>query len=263
MSTNMRARLLKPAVVLLLVAMAILAMSIAASASLGRSAGISPDQAKDIVRRLGVTGTLTVSLPAVHGHQSLYQVNSADVSAVVDASTGQLRSIVTGNHIPTTASVRISENDALKRARDYLRALGLSVAGLSSSVRIADHGAYKEFDVTWDRRIHGALTPDRRLVSVNPDTGDVFSVVNVDYAYADPGPAKLDQAAAVTAARTALDAGSASATVDSSDLVITFDANGNQLFVWMIGFVTPGMPPAATLVEVDADSGAATIVGRG
>jgi len=103
--------------------------------------------------------------------------------------------------------------------------------------------------------------PDQRLVSVNPQTGQVYSIVVVSVPYTTPPVPTVSSQQAVAAANQIL--GASSTTVDSSDLVVTFAADGTQLLVWQIGLRVTGSTPSAAMVQVDAMTGVATVIGRG
>ena len=225
------------------------------------SGGVTAAQAKHAVQRLVPTGDLTVTGPDALGSRSLYAVDGQGVHATVDALSGSLASVLMGDRMPSTPGVTITEAAARSDSLAFLTASGLATGGLTATVDLIDHGDFKEYQVAWQRRINGALVPDQRIVSVNPQTGEVFSLVNVSTPY-EPPPApglSLDQAVAV--ARQLL--GESSTTVESSDLVVTFAPDGTQLLVWQIGIHVNAPNAGAAMVQVDAISGTAIVTARG
>jgi len=163
--------------------------------------------------------------------------------------------------MPATPIVTINAAVAQANSLTYLTATGLAPEGLTPTVELMDHGDTKEYAVRWQRRVNGALVPDQRLVSVTPQTGQVFSIVVVSIPYTTPPAPTISSQQAIAAANQLL--GASSTTVASSDLVVTFDADGAQLLVWQIGMHINGSTPGAAMVQVDAMSGAATVIGRG
>ena len=225
------------------------------------SGHLTAAQAHEAVRRLVPTGDLTVTGPDSLGSRSLYAVDGQGVHAMVDALTGSLASVLLSDRMPSTPGVTITEATARSDSLAFLTASGFATDGLTATVELIDHGEFKEYHVAWQRRINGALVPDQRLVSVNPQTGEVFSLVNVSTPYAPPPVPALSLDQAVVAAKQLL--GESSTTVESSDLVVTFASDGKQLLVWQVGIHVKGSNPGAAMVQVDAMSGAAIVIGRG
>ena len=227
-----------------------------------RQTSVPPAQAEATVRRLVPTGDLTVSGPTTTGQRTLYSVAGPGVQAMVDATTGQLASVLFLDRMPITPGVTITTDAAQADSLTFLSAAGLANGGLTSSVELIDHGDFKEYAVKWQLRVNGALVPEQRLVSVNPQTGKVFSLVVVSVPYKTPPIPTISRQDAIAAANRLL--GAPLTTVESSDLIVTFDANGAQLLVWQIGLRAGGpTPSAAAMVQVDAMTGTATVIGRG
>ena len=223
---------------------------------------VAPAQAEATVRRLVPTGELTVSGPTTTGQRTLYSVAGPSVQAMVDATTGQLASVLFGDRMPITPAVTITADTARTDSLTFLTGAGLANDGLTPSVELIDHGEFKEYAVKWQLRVNGALVPEQRLISVNPQTGKVFSLVVVSVPYTTPPIPTISRQDAIAAANLLL--GAPLTTVESSDLVVTFDASGAQLLVWQIGLRVGGpTPSAAAMVQVDAMTGTATVIGRG
>jgi hypothetical protein len=222
---------------------------------------VTPDQAISAVGRFTSASGLTVSPTTIGRFRPLFVVEGPDVSATVDATTGAIASIVLNSRVPVTSVVTITAATAQNAAAAYLAANGIPTTDLSPTVALADHGGMRQFDVTWQRRVNGALVPDQRIVSVNPQTGEVFSLIDIAYPFTTPSVPLVSQAAAVAAAQSLVDAPSAA--LDSVDLVVSFDTSGAQTLVWRVGLRIGGIPPSAAMVEVDALTGAATVIGRG
>jgi hypothetical protein len=228
----------------------------------GQQTAVAPAQAEATVRRIVPTGDLTVSGPTTAGQRTLYSVAGPGVQAMVDAMTGQLASVLFSDYMPITPAVTISATAAQADSLSFLSGAGLANDGLTPTVELVDHGDFKEYAVKWQLRVNGALVPEQRLASVNPQTGKVFSLVVVSVPYAAPPTPTISRQDAIAAANRLL--GAPLTTVESSDLVVTFDGNGAQLLVWQIGVRIDGpTPSAAAMVQVDAMSGAATVIGRG
>lgn len=227
----------------------------------GHQTTVAPAQAETTVRRLVPTGDLTVSGPTTTGQRTLYSVAGPGVQAMVDATTGQLASVLFSDYMPITPAVTISAGAAQEASLSFLTGAGLANASLMPTVELVDHGDFKEFAVKWQLRVNGALVPEQRLVSVNPQTGKVFSLVVVSVPYSAPPTPTISRQDAIAAANLLL--GAPLTTIESSDLVVTFDASGAQLLVWQIGLRIGGPTPSAAMVQVDAMSGAATVIGRG
>jgi Peptidase propeptide and YPEB domain len=227
-----------------------------------RAIRVTPAQAISTLRHLVPTGSLRVSAPKLGSLHYYYEVDGAGIQASVDAYTGSLGGLIVIGRMPSTRAVAISPAAAQSAAKAYLVANAIPAEGLTPAVQLVDHGSFQEYDVTWQHRINGALVPDQRLLSVNPETGDVFSFVNISYPYAPPARPVVSEEQAIAAADSLLGV-TASSTIVSSDLIVTFDSQGRQILVWRVGVRENGSIPTAAMVQVDAMTGAATVIGRG
>jgi len=219
---------------------------------------ISTSLAVTTVEQMTGSRDLKVTGPFTAVDHRFYTLDGKQVHANVDAFTGQVRTLVLLDKVPTGASVRISMAQAKAAAARFLRDQRIGTHGLTAGGRLIDHGSMQEFLITYGRRVNGALVPDTRSVSVNPETGDVFGITNFSQPYADPPRPSigLDRASDMGARS----AGMTGAELKHSDLVVTFDAAGHQLLVWRLEFYNG---TAAAAVQVDALTGAAVVLGRG
>jgi hypothetical protein len=202
---------------------------------------------------------LVVTGPEAGISYRFYLVESKDVHAAVDASTGVILSFTDTLLMPTSALVAISPEEALADATAYLATQGVSLDGLGPSTELLDHGDTKEYAVTWTGRVNGVRLPTLRRVSVDPGSGRVYGYSSFDKPWATPPAPRLTATEAEMAARRAIN--DAGATVTSTDLAITFDAGGSQLLVYELDLTTSNGFYAK--VQVDAMTGTATVTGRG
>lgn len=102
---------------------------------------------------------------------------------------------------------------------------------------------------------------DLREVEVDAVSGEVVSLLDVRRPY-EAAPAPLVRAEdAVAAARSA--AAMPDGLVSEQLLRISFDAAGAQTLVWSIALVSPPGELGTALVEVDAMTGEAAVLGQG
>jgi hypothetical protein len=138
---------------------------------------------------------------------------------------------------------------------------------LEVSVEWRDHGEASEYVVTFTRRQGGVLLPDQRVLGVNASTGKVFRYSDLRREFVPPGKPAIERDVAVAAAIAA--SGLEKAVSTGEDLQVAFDSNGKQRLVWRISLQAPIDSTDATsynnyaLVEVDAISGVAVVLGRG
>jgi hypothetical protein len=188
-----------------------------------------------------------------------YEVRSKTVEAAIDVNTGAVLSVMDATDMPTTSAVVLSSTDAAAAAAAFAAANGINVGGLTQTVELLDHGDTQEYAVTWTERVNGVLTPTSRSISVNPATGKVYAFSAFDRPYTAPPVPKLSESAAADAARAAV--ADTEARIDSTDLLIAFDASGAQHLDYQM-HVTLSSGFFAT-VRVDAVTGAASVVTRG
>ena len=183
-----------------------------------------------------------------------YTVEGPDVVAAVDVATGRIGMLTINGHVPSSARVRISEGNALAIAKSFAAKARIDVGGRDVSVRLVDHDYNTEYVVMWTKRERGALVPATTSISVNPDSGEVFSIVDISRPYDAPEEAAVSRDAAVHAAIQILDD---TAVLQDSNLVVRFDLSGSQGLHWALKF-TEGDPDGhvvGRVVFVDAMSG--------
>jgi len=206
---------------------------------------------------------------AVDGAYSrFYEVRGPTIWATVDAHDGHVVSLIfLGVRHP--GQVSITQDDAVRRARAFLDSHTVPWKGLEEAVELRDHGEDSEFVVTWVSRQGNIVLPDSRLVGIDGSSGEVVRFNDTRHPYVEPGEPKVDEKTAIEAAvkEAGLDA---SAKTDSTELLVLFDAAGSQLLVWHVALSGP-VPSAPSdlpieqhvLVEVDAISGEAQVIGTG
>ncbi len=214
-----------------------------------------------------LTADLTADGPNQGVSWRWYDVMGGHVVAGVDVDTGAVISLMFLDHQPPTATPPTSDQ-AATAAETFLAQHGISFDGMSQTVEKLDHGDSWEWVVKWSRSAGDVTLPDSREVGVD-QSGRVWRFSAFSQAYSSPPPAKIDQPTAEAAAIKAAFPDTPQTQIDSAELKLKVDAGGNQRLVWEIGvtgWVPVGsstMPIAHALVEVDAQTGAATIVARG
>ncbi len=196
------------------------------------------------------------------GKHRHYRVVSDAAVANVDASNGRVSTLVILASVPAGKTVAFDASGVTIRSKAYLDRSGILTAGLTPDARLVDHGSYQEWVVQWQRRVNGALAPETVQVSVNPETGDVFSLVNISTPFTMPPTPAISQEKATAIAQSHV--GWKPTSVVSSDLVIGFAPNGSQILAWQFVITTKqaGVPLYARL-DVDAIDGSVTDLGRG
>lgn len=207
---------------------------------------------------LGRPVDVQVTGPETGASGPFYQLQGADISAAVSATDGRVVSILLLDAVPSSRVTKLSPADALTAATAYVEAHGLSVDGLGAGVELVDHGEAVAYEVTWTKVERGIELPVRTILQVDAATGAIFSFLDVRRPYAEPPAPVVSRELAVSAARIA--AAMSSASVDGAKLLVSFTPDGRQQLVWEIA-LTDGVSHA--LVDVDAISGSAVVVGRG
>ena len=169
-------------------------------------------------------------------------------------ATGELDLLTLSERVPQSSQDLIGRANALGASREFAAQNAIDLRGLTPEVVIVDHGEFAEYRVSWTLRVHGALVPDQRVFSINPQTAEVFGYVNVRRPYSDPGPPVISGEAALTAATRSL---GGDAALQSTDLVIRFTPSGKQLLMWELLFEETDENGYAMgrLVKVDATTG--------
>lgn len=194
--------------------------------------------------------------------KTLFHIGEDTVEAYVDAVDGRPVLVSWLGRVPSQGRP-LAAAAARDRAGAFLAEHGLQPATATPSVQLVDHGSVKTFEVRWQALSGGALPPNWQLVELDAVSGAVITLATEDRPYA-PAPAPtvaLEDARARAFEAAGFNAGS----LTRSELRIVFDpADGTQLLVWSLTLEQPtdGIPDRA-LVEVNAMSGDAVVVGRG
>jgi hypothetical protein len=221
---------------------------------------VSAATAVDAVRRFKNDPQMKATGPFEGRRNRFYAVEGAAVSATVDAFDATVLTLTLSDQFPGGSRVSVSAAVAAAAASRFLDVYRVSTADLAQKVTLVDHGDTREFRVEWDKRVNGALVPVYRSVSINPDTGLAFGLLNFSRPYTDPAPPTVGREAAESTARTLTGEGVWEPV--STDLQVTFDDQGAQLLVWMFEY-SDAVAGAAVRVQVDAYSGAGVVVARG
>jgi hypothetical protein len=216
---------------------------------------------------VGLRGeSLVVSDPIDGAFARFYQVVGERVVANVDAHDGRISTILLTDNSTSGPEIKITSDQALATGRAFLDDHGFPWQGLRETVELRNHGESNEYVITWEHWEGDVLTPDYRMVGINAATGRVFRYADVQRPYVLPGEPKVARAAALVAAAEASGFGGAGI-VTKSELRIVFDYAGAQRLVWWVYLdgPVPGAPDlvAHALVEVDAMTGTATVLGGG
>jgi hypothetical protein len=204
------------------------------------------------------TGDLTVRGPMDGVLIRFYEVVGHEVDATVNAHDGtvatllMLSSVGTGG--PTTDA-----DQAVGVAQEFLTQRQVPFDDLDQTVRLQDHGETSEYVVEWIGHEGDVIVPNSREVGVDSSTGRVFRYAYSNRAYDPPPAPTVDRATAETIALRAAN-GSPRAQIARSELLITFVPFDVQRLVWHV-YVDDGISHA--VVEVDAETGAASVIGRG
>ena len=251
----------------LAVVVAVATIAIGATAAIASSPGgqaapsISSADAIAAVQSYAPAATSLSAASAMAARGPYFVVEGTGVAANVDALDGTVRTLTLADRVPTDTTNLLSSSTALATATAFAAAHGLDTTGLSPEVALVDRGSTIEYRVDFRLRINGALVPRAITISINPATGAVFALTNLAHPYVTPPAPHINAAAAVAAARSIV--GDPTAAVESTDLLISFDASGAQALVWHVALSSVGANGAVTLIEVDALTGSSTVIGRG
>lgn len=199
-----------------------------------------------------------------------YDVEGADVSAIVDAHDGHVAQLLAVSRIPRVrTNATLNDQQALDIASSYLADQGIEVDGMTAQVKLDDRGAALVYSVSWQRSVNGALVPDSRMVQLDAGTGVIFNVHNTSRLYSNPPTAVVARGKAISAAQDTAtkSVGRKSATyklIDAS-LQVTFDSQGTQGLVWQVKLYAADLANSTGYFEitVDAMTGSASVTGRG
>lgn len=244
-----------------------------AAAGIARSAGgelpVTVEAAKAAVQAMAPEASeLKVSGPTDTAIGRHYTVSGTNVRASVDSRDGRVTSLLVLDRRPRAGETKLTSDAAIEAATRFLMAHSIPFDGLRSSVRLVNHGASNEYEVTWQRYEKDVEVPDSRSVRVDAATGSVFWFSDVRRPFAPP-PAPLvdyDRATEVAAAASGFE----QPTIVAGTLKVVINAIDAQRLVWSIEVasrLTSDVPSGDYFeyawVEVDALTGGATVVGRG
>jgi len=196
---------------------------------------------------------------------SVMDTGPSGVGLWVDAIAGNV--IEYAAAVADDPSVRITAAQAQAAAAAFMTVHGVSFAGLTPTVELNDHGAFQEYEVTYQRYVDGVLVPDTRLLGVSAATGEVYSFMDRRVAYGTvPAPVVTkDEAIAAAVERSGLTA----PTVEDATLMIASGPLWTGRLVWQVtlhGEVPIDSQEAYTsawIVYVDAVTGEVTVAGQG
>jgi hypothetical protein len=177
--------------------------------------------------------TLTVAETIEGVASRAITVRGAGIEAAVDVATGDVGYLTFFDRVPTSKKTTIAESRVLPIARQFAADHGIRVIGLTPQFERLDHLDFVEYRITWSARVNGALVPDRRIVSINPDSGEVYALVNISRPYAKPpNPTVTAEEATNLAAKVV----EGHAELQTADLVVRFSDAGEQELVWSVSF---------------------------
>jgi hypothetical protein len=251
-----------------LVVAVVMAPTLATKADEAREIRMTKTQAAtNVADFAGLDGqSLDVSDPFDGAFARFYEVVGDEVVAHVDVHDGRIATLLLLDEIPSTPEIKVTSEEALAVARAFLDDHGVAWKGLRETVELRNHGESNEYVIAWERWEGEILTPDSRTVGVNATTGRVFRYADIARPFTTPDAPALAKATASDAALAATGFG-AKATVTSADLRIVFGFAGQQRLVWWVYVEGPVADEpdvvAHALVEVDASTGAAKVLGTG
>lgn len=201
------------------------------------------------------SGDVSLATAPAPDHR-LYVLTSPAGVAIVDGESGAALEAAFWAAMPSGGRT-ISATRAMGAAGDFLRAHGIAVDGLAAAV---DEKGQPGMDlVVWSDAGQANV-----VVAINAATGEVASFVDLRSGVSLVAPTITGQAAAPRALAVVDVAGEQ---ILGVEFRVEFDAAGRQRSVWSVGLGVPSPTEAdvyldGALVEVDANSGQATIVKR-
>lgn len=227
----------------------------------GSASGVEPPETAILAARQFTSrdAKFTVTPVTEGAWHSFYAAESDQFTGFVDAYTGAV--FYGAYDLPAEPKSVISKEDAATIARGFADEHGISTNGLTASVESASHGVVSLFDVSM-RRLEGEVAvPDFREFQVATD-GSVVSFSDEQLPYTVPKD-YLSKADALAVARDLPGVGNAD--LQRADIHIAFDHPGHQVLEWEFAFQSLDDVGAieATLVDVDALTGKASVAGRG
>jgi hypothetical protein len=216
------------------------------------------------------TDDLVATGPMHGSFMDYFKVEGRDVSAMVDVHDGHVAQLLLLTATTSQAgSGFVIATDALAIGEAYAKAQGLDVGNTAPQVQFQDHGASTEYDLVWQRVVNGAEVPDFKLIQIDAATGRVFAFSDFRHPFTDPPTPAVSKNQAIADAEgltaTTLGYVPMRYTVDDSRLQVRFDSAGNQMLVWQVEISTTSLDSQNEyfIILVDAQSGVATIQGRG
>lgn len=209
---------------------------------------------------------LRVDEPLDGAMSRFYAIDGPSFSGTVDVHDGHVITLRLAG-LAIAADIKTTAGDAITAARAFLDQRAIPYQDLREGVTLLNHGDTNEYVVSWERVVDGVIVPDSKVVGVDAATGRAFRYASATRAYTAPGKPSIDQASAIKLAIAAGDLGQA-ASVENADLRVAFDSLGAQYLAWQITLSAPipsapdNAPLARVLVEVNASSGMATVLGR-
>lgn len=224
-------------------------------------APITADQAVAIVQTFAPAST---DLHVVGGLDSAsmgpyYDIEGKGVLATVDLASGIVTTLLLEDAMPQSAEVKLTPAEATDAANAFLAQHAVDVAGMAVNPELIDHGSMQEYAVHYEATINGIRLPGNLTVSVDPSKGRIYGLVHIQRAFVPPPAPKLTLEDATAAAKT--EEKDPGLKVTESTLAVAFDGAGNQQLVWELAATrTDGF---FVKLDVDALTGAVTVVGRG
>ena len=221
---------------------------------------VTADQAVAIVQAFAPTATgLHMTQTDSFSMGPSYRVESDDITATVDQATGLVTSFVDNAKMPTTSTVKLKPEEATAAAATWLASHAIDTSGLTSSIKLLDHGDTQEYQVELRGIVNGVRVPHVLDLSLDPATGTVYALLQLVRPFSPPPAPKLTLDQAVTAAKA--EERDTGLTVTSSDLAVAFDDTGSQQLVYELQVTRTDT--AVTFLDVDALTGAVTVTGAG
>ncbi len=159
-----------------------LVVGIVIAANIHEKPSIDVERAKEIVRDFlnDLEANVVYKRSESLNHRDYIVLESKNAEFYVNANTGVIERITFKDAMRNSSIVRLSEDEAKKRAEDFVKKFG----GLSPNMKLVeakllDHGVGKEYQFIWVETIFGIEMPNRIVISVNPNTGQVMSYMGI------------------------------------------------------------------------------------
>ena len=241
-----------------------LVVGIVVAAGIHEKPSIDVERAKEIVRdfvndpEASVVYERTESLN--HGDYIILESKNAEF--YVNVNTGVIERVTFKDAMRNSSVVRLSEDEARKRAEDFVKQKfgGLLPNMKLVEAKLLDHGVGKEYQFIWVETIFGVETPNRVVISVNPNTGQVMSYMGVLRQVEVQLKPKVSKEEAIETATKQFDL--RKIVHSKAKLSVEYPEKGVQKLVWVVE--VEGEPKNGVmqggLVVVDAVSGEVLLV---